>query len=526
MLPVGMLPIGMLPIQGLAVEPIPTPSIDWLAIGPVLALAAAGVAIVLTRALLRGRAQTMPVCLVLAFSGLVAAGAVELRLWNLVRDDGPISTVGGMVRVDLFGIFLGAVVVISTALAVLLAVAYLRREGLEAPEYLALVLLSGAGMLAMTTANDLIVVFVSLEVLSIPLYVLTAFDRRRLSSQEAGIKYFVLGAFSSAIFLYGVALTYGATGTTSLTGIGEYLSQNVLFDQGTLLAGFALLLVGLGFKVAAVPFHMWTPDAYQGAPTPVTAFMSAATKAAAFAALLRVFGVAFPLYAADWRPAVGVLAALTLVVGSVAAIVQTDVKRILAYSSIAHAGYILMGFYANSSRGREAALLYLFVYAFMTIGAFAVLTLATRRGDDQHSLDDYRGLALRRPVLGGLLIFFLLAQAGIPLTGGFVAKLEIFSATAQAGEYGLLVIAVLSTVVAAFFYLRISVAVLTDPDAERAVAGGVTPTAASDAMEEGLLRRVDGWSAVVLLVTAVVVLVVGLVPGTFVHWARDATFLL
>jgi NADH-quinone oxidoreductase subunit N len=497
-----------------AVAPIETPTVDWLAIGPELALVGAGIAIVLTRALMRGRPQTMPVCLVLAFSGLAAAGAVQFRLWNVVRDGGPISTVGDMVRIDLFGVFLGVVVIASTALAVLLAVAYLQREQLEAPEYLALVMLAGAGMLAMTTANDLIVVFVSLEVLSIPLYVLTAFDRRRLSSQEAGMKYFVLGAFSSALFLYGVALTYGATGTTSLTGIADYLSQNTLFEQGTLLAGFALLLVGLGFKVAAVPFHMWTPDVYQGAPTPITAFMAAATKAAAFAALLRVFGVAFPLYSSDWRPAVGVLAGLSLVVGSVAAVVQTDVKRMLAYSSIAHAGYVLMGFYANTSRGREAALIYLFVYAFMSIGAFAVLTLATRRGDDQHSLDDYRGLALRRPVLGGLLVFFVLAQAGIPLTGGFIAKLEIFSATAEAGEYGLLVIGVLASVVAAFFYLRISVAVLTPADD------------AAAASTEGMLRRVDGWSAVVLVVTAAIVLVVGLVPGTFVHWAKDATLLL
>ncbi len=493
--------------------PIETPTVDWLAIAPVVALGLAGIVIVLVRALLRGRPQTMPVCLAVAFAGLIAAGVVQLRLWNLVRDDGAIETVGGMVRVDPFAIFLGSVVIIATALGVLLSIAYLRREELEAPEYLALVLLSGTGMLAMTTANDLIAVFVALEVLSIPLYVLSAFDRRRLSSQESGLKYFVLGAFSSAIFLYGIALTYGATGTTSITGIGQFLSQNVLYEEGTLLAGFALLLVGLGFKVAAVPFHMWTPDVYQGAPTPVTGFMAAAVKAAAFAALLRVFLVGLDLYRDDWRPAVAVLAGLSLVVGSVAAIVQTDVKRMLAYSSIAHAGYILMGFYADTSRGREAALLYLFVYSFMVIGSFAVLTIATRRGDDQHSLDDYRGLALRRPVVGGLLIFFLLAQAGIPLTGGFVAKLEIFSASAQAGEYGLLVLGVLASITAAFFYLRISVVTLTPPD-----EGETEPA--------GMLRRVDGWSAVVLGVTGIIVLLVGLVPGTFVHWARDATFML
>ena len=244
-------------------------------------------------------------------------------------------------------------------------------------------------MLVMTSANNLIVVFVALEVLSIPLYVLVAFDRRRFASQEAGIKYFVLGAFSSAVFLYGVALVYGATGTTSLTGIAHFLARNTLFDTGTLLAGFALLLVGLAFKVSAVPFHMWTPDVYQGAPSPITAFMSSATKAAGFAALLRVFLVAFPLYRTDWRPIILVLAALSLIVGTAAAVVQTDLKRVLAYSSIAHAGYVLIGFAAaavddraTADRGLEAALFYLFVYTFMTIGAFAVVTLVGRRTHD------------------------------------------------------------------------------------------------------------------------------------------------
>ena len=500
----------------LAALPIETPSVDFLALGPAIALASAGVAIVLVRALLRGRSQTMPLCLVLAFAGVGTAGFLEYRLWNVVRDDGAITTLSDMMRVDLFGVFLGVVVLCATTLALLLSVAYLRREDLEAPEYLALILLSATGMLAMTTANDLIVVFVALEVLSIPLYVLAAFDRRRISSQEAGLKYFVLGAFSSAVFLYGVALVYGATGTSSLTGIGQFLAQNTLFDHGTLVAGFALLLVGLGFKVAAVPFHMWTPDVYQGAPTPITAFMAAATKAAAFAALLRVFAVAFPLYSNDWRPAVWALAVLSLVVGSVAAVIQTDVKRILAYSSIAHAGYVLIGFQTQTSRGREAALLYLFVYAFMAIGAFAVLTVATRTGDDHHSLDDYRGLALRRPVVGGLLIFFVLAQAGIPLTGGFVAKLEIFSAAAQADQYGLLVVGVLAGVVSAFFYLRIAHVLLSTPEGSE--------SADTDTAEPG--RRVDRWSATALAITAVVVLIVGVAPGTFLHWAKDATFLL
>jgi NADH-quinone oxidoreductase subunit N len=497
-----------------AVETIRTPSIDWMAIAPEMALVGAALAIVLARAVVRRRAQLDWPSLGIAFAGVVAAGVLLARQWQLVRGHHhhPITTIGGAIRVDTFGVYLGIVVAVATAMALLLSAAYIRRESLEGPEYYALMLLSAAGMLTMTTANNLIVVFLALEVLSIPLYVLAAFDRRRLASQESGIKYFVLGAFSSAIFLYGVALTYGATGTVSLTGIAHFLSANTLFDQGTLLAGFALLLVGLGFKVAAVPFHMWTPDVYQGAPTPVTAFMSSATKAAGFAALLRVFGVAFPLYRTDWRPAVWALAVLSLVVGSVAAVIQTDIKRMLAYSSIAHAGYILIGFQVATTRGRQAALLYLFVYAFMTIGAFAVITVATSRGDDHHDLDDYRGLALRRPIVGGLLAFFVLAQAGVPFTGGFVVKLEVFAAAISAKQYALAIIGALAAVVATFFYLRIAVALFTK---------------SSDAPEPATNdRRVDPLTAAVLAVAAAAVLYAGILPGAWLHFANDATHFL
>jgi len=295
-------------------------------------------------------------------------------------------------------------------------------------------LCSATGMMLMASANDLITIFLSLEILSIALYVLAAFDRRRLASQEAGLKYFLLGSFSSAVFLYGVALVYGATGTTNLTGIAQFLAKVVLLHNGVLLVGFALLLVGLGFKVAAAPFHMWTPDVYQGAPTPVTAFMAAATKAAAFAALLRIFVGAFQLYGSDWRPAIFGLAVLSLLVGTIAALVQTDVKRMLAYSSISHAGYVLIGVQAATAKGTSAALFYVCTYAVMTIGAFAIVMLVARRGDDRHALDDYRGLASARPVLAGLLTLFLLAQAGVPLTGGFVAKLSVLSAAIDVGQ--------------------------------------------------------------------------------------------
>ncbi len=395
----------------------------------------------------------------------------------------------------------------------LVAVSYLKREEFERPEYLALMLFSALGMVAMTTANDLIVVFIALEVLSIPLYVLAAFDRRRLSSQEAGIKYFVLGAFSSAIFLYGIALVYGATGTTSLTGIFQFLAHNTLFEQGTLLAGFGLLLVGLGFKVSAAPFHTWTPDVYQGSPTPVTAFMAAATKAAGFAALLRIFYIAFPLYRTDWRPIVWVLAVLTLAVGSIGMVLQTDIKRMLAYSSIAHAGYVLIAFQAATPQGREAALFYLLVYSFMVIGSFAVVTALSLKGDADHTISSYRGLAFRHPVLGSLLVFFMLAQAGIPLTGGFIAKVEVFEAATAANEYALVAIAAVATVVASFGYLRVALSAAY-PDAAEP-----TPTVA-------LRRRFDLWLGIALLVAFGMTLALGVVPETFVHWARDATLIL
>ena len=327
-------------------------------------------------------------------------------------------------------------------------------------------LCSATGMMLMTSANDLVTIFLSLEILSIALYVLAAFDRRRVTSQEAGLKYFLLGSFSSAVFLYGVALVYGGTGTTNLTGIADFLATTTLLHDGVLLLGIAFLIVGLGFKVAAAPFHMWTPDVYQGAPTPVTAFMAAATKAAAFAAVLRVLVGSFSLYSVDWRPIIWVLAVLSLLVGSIAAVVQTDVKRMLAYSSITHAGFVLIAVQAATAKGTSAALFYVLTYAVMTIGAFAVVGVVARKGDDEHALTDYRGLAGRQPVLAGVLTLFLLAQAGVPLTGGFVAKLSVFSAAVSEHQYVLALVGMLASVIAAFVYLRIVLAMYAPADDE------------------------------------------------------------
>jgi NADH-quinone oxidoreductase subunit N len=495
-----------------AVSPITPPSVDWLAIAPELALGGAAVLIVLVKALLRRRPAVTPVTCLIAAVGVITCGAMLFWQWQDVHDHSVIVTMSEMVRVDLFGVFLGVVVLAATAMSLLVAIGYLRREGLEVAEYVSLMLFSATGMLVMTTANDLIVVFLALEILSIPLYVLAAYHRRRLSSQEAGIKYFVLGAFSSAIFLYGIALVYGATGSTSLTGIDTFLRANTLFDPGTLEVGLVLVLVGLGFKVAAVPFHMWTPDVYQGAPTPVTAFMASATKVAAFAALLRIFDGAFLTYRDQWQPLVWGLTVLTLGVGSIGALLQVDLKRLLAYSSIAHAGYVLMAVETGTAKGREAALFYLFAYTFMVVGSFAVVTALSRHGDEDHPLDGLRGLALRRPVLGTLLVLFMLAQAGIPLTSGFVAKLDVFSAAASAGDYVLVVVGAVATVIAAFAYLRVALAV-------------ASPTSDGEVADRSSDRRVDAGTWIVLAITAGVTVVLGIIPAVFVHWAQDATLL-
>jgi NADH-quinone oxidoreductase subunit N len=318
----------------------------------------------------------------------------------------------------------------------------------------------------------------------------------------------VLGAFSSAFLLYGVALVYGATGTTNLAGIASWLATNIAARDGVLLAGVALLLVGLGFKVAAVPFHTWTPDVYQGAPSPAVAFMAAAAKAAGFAGLLRVFFSTFSVLQVDWRPLVWVLAVLSLAVGSALAVVQTDVKRMLAYSSIAHAGYVLVGLQAATADGIAGSLFYLFTYTFMVMGSFAVVTLVSRKGDTGHDLDSYRGLAARRPVLAFAFTVFLLAQAGVPFTAGFLAKFYVIAAVVAAEGYALAIIAMLAAVVAAFFYLRIVLTMYSPLDAAAPPVPIPLPAGAAVAL------------------SVAVTLVVGLAPSAVIDFARSATLLL
>ena len=494
---------------GAAPTPIAHPSIDWYALLPTMCVFGAAIVIVLARSLIRHHPRVHDAALLIAVAGVAAAGVFVGVQWAFVHSDGPYQAVAGLVAVDGFACFVQSVILGATLLALLISAGYLKRERLESPEYFALMLCSATGMLLMASANDLITIFLSLEILSISLYVLAAFDRRRLTSQEAGLKYFILGSFSSAVFLYGIALVYGATGSTNLTQISNFLANTLLLHDGTLLVGIVLLLVGLGFKVAAAPFHMWTPDVYEGAPTPVTGFMAAAVKAAAFAAILRVFVGALAVYRVDWQPAVAALAVLSLFVGSTAALVQTDVKRMLAYQSIAHAGYILVGVQSSTVQGTSAALFYALVYAVMTIGAFAVVMVVARQGDDRHSLAEYRGLATSHPVLAAALTLFLLAQAGVPLTGGFTAKLGIFEAAVDAQEYWLALFAMLATVIGAFVYLRIILTMYSPQEGETAPAGP--------------RLRVDGGTRVALAISAAAILFLGILPGAILDFARDAT---
>ena len=492
-----------------------TPEIVWSAIAPNLVLMLGGVLLLTVVSLVRGR---MPSWFHSAWTVVTAlvAGAFLFPLWDRVQDEGPQTVMAGAVGLDGFSLFVTGVICLSVLLSALLLEGYVRREGLEGPEWYVLLMLSASGGVTMASATDLIVLFLGLEILSFSVYVLAAMHRRRLSSQEAGLKYFVLGSFASAFFLYGIALTYGATGSTNLVRIQTFLSETVLVENGLLLAGFAFMLVGLGFKVAAVPFHSWTPDVYQGSPSPVVAYMASGVKVAGFAGLIRVFVVTFgPPYRADWAPIVYALAVLSLLVGSVLAIVQTDVKRMLAYSSISHAGFILVGVQAASDEGTSAALFYLLAYTFMVAGSFGIITVVGRKGDKLHRLEDYKGLGKSHPALALLFSIFLFAQAGVPFTGGFLAKFYVINAAVEEGEaagYVLGVIAMVSAVVAAFLYLRIVVAMYMDGNEYGAEAVELA----------GPKVRVPVLAGVAIGLAALGNLWMGVLPGLASSLAHDA----
>ena len=440
---------------------------------------------------------------------LSALGLAVTLGYTLAQIGNEVTGFNGMVTLDGFSIFVNSLLLISGLLGVALAYGYVKRMGIERGEYYTLLLFSVVGMMLMAQATDLIVVFLALELLSIPLYVLAAFTRDKTESEEAGLKYFLLGAFSSGFLVYGIALIFGATQSTNIFAIVESASAST----GSLLLtiGAALLLIGFGFKVAAVPFHMWTPDVYQGAPTAVTAFMSSGAKIAGFAALLRVFATAFPSIAADMTDVFWVISAATMIVGNVVAIAQTDIKRLLAYSSIAHAGYILMAFvpYGNDkvvATSVAAGLFYLVAYVFTNFGAWGVVIALEKKEGKGLALDDYAGLAKKHPALAAAMAIFMLSLIGLPPTIGLIGKLYLFRAVIDAGFVWLAIIGVLTSLVSAFYYLRV-VVIMYMKDGEPATE------------REPFLDMTT-------LVTALVTVVVSFVPQFLFAWASDAVLKL
>ncbi|WP_370180677.1 NADH-quinone oxidoreductase subunit NuoN [Rhodococcus wratislaviensis] len=517
------------------------PDIEYGQLAPMLIVFGVAVAGVLVEAFLprRGRYSSH---LVLALGGLTAAFVAVVMLAGTSD-----SAVGGAVAVDGPTLFLQGTILLISIPAILLiaersvdsgvgaataevtAASAAEPEGgtdaftpqafavpgsvaereatKNAPghtEVFPLTLFAVGGMLLFPASNDLLTMFVALEVLSLPLYLLCGLARRRrLLSQEAALKYFLLGAFSSAFFLFGVALLYGYAGTVELPRIGDALARGT--DDKTLaLIGTALLSVGLLFKIGAVPFHSWIPDVYQGAPTPITAFMAAATKVAAVGAMLRIFYVALPDLRADWRPVMWGVAILTMVVGAVMAVTQNDVKRMLAYSSVAHAGFILTGLIAANRAGLSSTMFYLLAYGFSTLGAFAVVTLVRDSRGEATDLSRWAGLGRRSPLVGGVFALFLLAFAGIPLTSGFVSKFAVFQAAIEGGAVPLVLVGVVSSAIAAFFYVRVIVLMFfSEPQSDAptivvpsmftaaAIAVGVVVTVVLGILPQGALDLAD-----------------------------------
>ena len=441
------------------------PSIEWLSISPLLALLSGALILLLVGSLTNEWPKHWYGLTAVATS--IVAIALSVVLWLDVSNDSAKLLIGGSLTLDHFAL-LGSIAVCSAVLLVSLITSdYLSRYGSDAPEIYALYLTAAIGAAVMISSNELVVLFLGLETLSLSLYLLAASNRQETASQEAGLKYFILGGFASAFFLYGVALTYGVTGTTRLIDLNTALTSYISVPRNDviLLIGIGMILVGFAFKVSLAPFQMWTPDVYQGAPTPVTAFMASVGKVAALVALMRVFVVAFPSRSDDWGVVALMLSAATLVVGSVVAIVQTNIKRMLAYSSISHAGFILVGLEAASHRdsvnagdGLVAVGVYVALYAALVVGTFGVVTVVARNSSSEaNSLDAFKGLAKNQPILGLVMTVFLLAQAGMPLTSGFVAKFGVIQSAVAVGSYQLAVIAMVCAVIAAFVYLRIMV---------------------------------------------------------------------
>jgi NADH-quinone oxidoreductase subunit N len=520
------------------VTPFSPPGIDWLALSPVVVVLGAAVVGMLVEAFVPARARRVTQIVLALTATAVAAALVAVLVADLVTGPGATGgayLVGGAYVLDGPALVAQAALLLLAFLAVLVAADrtsvredafapqaaavpgspyedQVRRAGLVQTEVYPLVLFAVAGMMVFPAAGDLLTMFIALEVLSLPLYILAGLARRRrLLSQEASLKYFLLGAFASAFFLFGTALLYGFAGSVVISDITIAISTTTGMD-GLLLAGVLLVLVGLLFKVGAAPFHAWTPDVYQGAPTPVTGFMAACTKVAAFGALLRIVFATVPALVWDLQAVLWGVTIVTMVLGTVLALGQTDIKRMLAYSSIAHAGFVLTGVLALTPGGISGVLFYLLAYGLATVGAFGVVTLVRERdaegnvtGEATH-IGQWAGLGRRNPGVAVAFTVFLLSLAGIPLTAGFVGKFAAFAAAADGGAAPLVVVAVLASAVAAFFYVRIIVLMFFT-----APAG-----------EETVVVRSEGLSALAIGVTAAATLLLGVLPGPVLDLASQA----
>ncbi|MGB4598770.1 MAG: NADH-quinone oxidoreductase subunit N [Trichlorobacter sp.] len=439
----------------------------------------------------------------LSLAGLVAAGYTAATGWGL-----NIPSFSGSVVLDNFAIFFKLIFVVAAGLTVLISDQYMEREGCNQGELYPLILFTTVGMMLMASGTDMMTIFLGLELMSISLYVLAGFNRANIKSNESGLKYFLLGAFSTGFLLYGMALVYGATGTTRIAKIAEAAAKMGAPDT-MLLIGALLILTGFAFKIAAVPFHMWTPDVYEGAPTPITALMSTGPKAAGFAAFLRMFLVAFPVMKADWSDLIWIMAVLTMTVGNIIALRQDNIKRMLAYSSIAHAGYALVGFAAANTTGTAGILFYMLTYAFMNIGAFAVVVVLGKQGESNGNVQDFAGLAHKRPALAAIMTLFLFSLAGIPPTAGFIGKFYLFSAAVQEGYVWLAIIGVLNSAASVYYYLRVMVFMYMKP-----------------AEEEFGWVKVTAPITLALVVAGVATLALGIVPSYLLQLAETAVKLI
>jgi NADH-quinone oxidoreductase subunit N len=472
---------------------------DLLVIAPELVLTGFALMILLMGVFIRTEQRGF-----LGYTALLGVVAAMITLyWGIGKE---VSAFGAMVRIDPFSLFFKAMMTIICLLTVLASLDYAKREGIGFGEYYVLVLLATVGMMLMASAANLLIVFLGLEVMSISIYILAGIMRDDTRSVEAAFKYFLLGAFASSFLLYGIALTYASTGTLELAGIGRVLVEKSWINGlPILVTGAALLIVGFGFKIALVPFHMWTPDVYEGAPTSITAFMATGVKSAAFAAFVRVFFYALPALQPYWKDIMWILAVATMTVGNIIALAQSNIKRMLAYSSIAHAGYILVAFTAGSELGIASILFYLLAYVFMNIGAFTVVILLGRKGKENTLLSDYAGVGYHHPLLALAMAIFMFSLAGVPPTAGFMAKFYVFSAAVKANYYWLAIIGVLNSAVAAYYYLRVLIYMYFREPEKTPAMGGFSPAAV-------LAIIISVWG----------VLNMGILPSAFFALARQS----